>query len=125
MDDESVNPLHGVTSDERLAGKLADVTEQALDKLSELLRHPVDVENGSLLRAQATASAVAINAQLRADAMRLRAIREDRAMATLIALIASKEKGVPCDAVPALGSGQGHVGELQPQGAAAVGSMAV
>lgn len=110
MRDENVNPLHGGTSDERLAGKLSDVTERALDKLSELLAVPIDVENGSLLRAHATAAAVAINAQLRADSMRLRAAREDRAMAALLALIAAKEDHVPCDVrpVPALEASAAH-----------------
>lgn len=96
MSNECVNPQQ-VGTCERLAGKLEAVTEQALDKLSALMSEPVDVENGSLLRAQVTACAVAINAQLRADSMRLRALRQDTALAALLALIASKEKGIPCD----------------------------
>lgn len=78
-----------------LASKLEDVTEQALDKLSAILRLPIDEENGSLLRAMTTASAVAINAQLRADALRLRAMHHDKALDRLVAAIKAKELTTP------------------------------
>jgi hypothetical protein len=38
-----------------------------------MLRMPLDVTDGNLLRAQVTAAGVAINAQLRADEQRLKA----------------------------------------------------
>ena len=78
-----------------LAGKLLDVTEKALDKLDAILALPIDAENGSLLRAMTTASAVAINAQLRADAMRMRAMHHDKALERLVAAIRSKELTTP------------------------------
>ena len=85
-------------TDERsteLAGKLDELTEASIDKLMEILRCPVDVDNGPLLRALASAAGTGLNAQLRADAMRLRAMREDKTLAALLALIAAKEEVVP------------------------------
>lgn len=103
MSDERATPLQTGTSDAdrstQLAGKLEALTEVAIDKLSTILSAPLDVENGPLLRAQTTSAAVALNAQLRADALRLRAARADQALERLLAVIAAKEPTVPCDAV--------------------------
>jgi hypothetical protein len=89
----------------QLAGKLEELTEASIDKLMDVLRQPVDVENGPLLRALTSAAAVGLNAQLRADSMRLRALRHDTALAALLALIAAKEVIVPCDAARAVTAG--------------------
>ena len=85
---------------ERLAGKLEALTEASIDRLSLILGLPLDVENGALLRAQTMAAAVAINAQLRADSLRLRAVRADMALDRLIELMRAKEGLVPCDVKP-------------------------
>jgi hypothetical protein len=85
MDDQS----------EVLARKLEGLTEASIDKLREVLALPVDADNGATLRAFVGAAGVALNAQLRADSMRLRALREDRALAALLALIAQQEGKVP------------------------------
>ena len=50
-----------------MANKLEDVTQLALEKIL-----PTDRTDGNILRAQASAAATAINAQLRADEARLR-----------------------------------------------------
>ena len=84
-------------ADETLAGKLEGVTEASIDWIGALLAVPLDIENGHLMRAQVAAAGFALNAQLRADAMRLRALRDDKALSALIAVIASKERIVPDD----------------------------
>src|SRR5262249_16708121 len=77
------------------AAKLEALTEASIDRLREVLRLPIDADNGALLRAIVGAAGTAINAQLRADAMRLRALREDKALAALLASIAAMEGKVP------------------------------
>lgn len=84
-----------------LAAQLEALTGLAMDKLKEMLSEPLDVENGPLMRTQAAAAGIALNAQLRADALRMRAARHDRALEALIAVIQSKEGSVPCAAAPA------------------------
>lgn len=79
----------------KLAQDLENVTERALAWLGDVLRLPIDEENSALLRAQSAASGIAINAQLRADALRLRAQRDDKALETLMKLIAAKELTTP------------------------------
>lgn len=79
----------------RIAQELQDVTELGLTWLRNVLTIPLDEENGHLLRAQGAATAVAINAQLRADAMRMRAMREDKALSRLIGLIQERRESVP------------------------------
>jgi len=78
-----------------LAAKLEELTEVSIDRLRAVLALPLDVDNGALLRAVTAAASIGLNAQLRADAMRLRALRDDRALAALLALIADKERVVP------------------------------
>lgn len=96
-----MNSLPPEDQSTRLAEKLQALTEAAIDKLSAVLAEPIDVENGALMRAQTTSAAVALNAQLRADALRLRAARADRTLERLLELIANKELTVPCDVKPA------------------------
>lgn len=81
-----------------LATKLEALTDLALDKLDEVLRRtdPLDEDDGRLIRSQTAAAAVTLNAQLRADALRMRAARQDKALEHLIELIAAKEATVPC-----------------------------
>jgi hypothetical protein len=96
-----------------LATKLEAVTVLALDKLDEVLRRtePVDEDEARLVRSHIAAATVAVNAQLRADAIRMRAARTDKALERLIELIATKEGTVPCVAAPdAIGSTGSAVG---------------
>ncbi len=79
----------------KLAQDLENVTERALTWLDTVLSAGLDTENSALLRAQSAASGIAINAQLRADALRLRSQREDKALETLMKLIAAKELTTP------------------------------
>lgn len=79
----------------KLAQDLENVTESALTWIKDVLARGIDEENSALLRAQSSASNIAINAQLRADALRLRAQRDDKALETLIKLVAQKEQLVP------------------------------
>ena len=59
-------------SDE-LPEALERVTRLGLRKLERVLRAPLDVTDSNLTRSQVTAAGIAVNAQLRADAQRLRA----------------------------------------------------
>lgn len=81
-----------------LATKLEALTDLALDKLDEVLRRtdPLDEDDGRLVRSQTSAAAVALNVQLRADSLRMRAARHDKALERLIELIAAKETTTPC-----------------------------
>lgn len=88
----------------RLAQDLEGLSELSIKQLRMILELPLDAENGSLLRAKTNAAAVALNTQLRADALRLRAAREDKALERLVALIEAKRLVVPCDAVPVGGT---------------------
>lgn len=79
----------------RLAAKLEQVSEKSLKWLEDVMDLGIDVENSALLRAQSAAANIGLNTQLRADALRLRAMREDKALKTLQDLIARKELSVP------------------------------
>jgi hypothetical protein len=70
---------------------LEQVTRLGLKKLARVLRVPVDLTDGNLLRAQVTAAGVAINAQLRADEARLKAKASGDVLERLLAAI-EKEK---------------------------------
>jgi hypothetical protein len=84
----------------RLAKALEGVSELSITKIREILELPVgtpiDEDAGRLLRAHISAAAVALNTQLRADALKLRAARDDMALERLIATIRLKEGSVPC-----------------------------
>ena len=85
-------------SPDRLARDLAVVTQSGLDWLGDILGQPVDCSNSALLRAQSAAAGIAINAQLRADCLRMRSAREDKALDRLCKLIEEKALTVPAHA---------------------------
>ena len=58
---------------ETLAQELEGVTRLGLQKIGQILRLPTDPHNGNVLRAQTTAAATAVNAQLRADETKMKA----------------------------------------------------
>ena len=87
----------------RLAGKLEALSELAIDKLQAILSIPIDEENGHLLRAQGAAAHTALHTQLRADALRLRAQRSDKALETLMEILRRKEREVPHSSMALLG----------------------
>src|SRR5262245_34158800 len=61
-----------------LATELEAVTRLGLQKLDHILRLPTDPGNGNILRAQTTAAATAVNAQLKADETKMKQVqRED------------------------------------------------
>ena len=82
-------------SPDKLARDLASATQSGLDWLRDVLVQPVDCSNSALLRAQSAAAGIAINAQLRADSLRLRSAREDKALDRLVRLMAEKALTVP------------------------------
>ena len=82
-------------SPDQLARDLAGVTQSSLDWIRDILALGVDDTNSALLRAQSASAGIAINAQLRADSLRLRAAREDKALERLVKLIAEKALTVP------------------------------
>lgn len=79
----------------KLAQELEDVSGLALAWARAVLTMPIDPELPSLMRAQMGAATTALNTQIRADALRLRAERSDKALERLVNLIASKERTVP------------------------------
>jgi hypothetical protein len=70
-----------------LAIELEGVTRLGLQKLDHILRLPTDPGNGNILRAQTTAAATAVNAQLRADETKLKQVRKADFMPRLLELI--------------------------------------
>ena len=58
-----------------LATELEAVTRLGLQKLDHILRLPTDPGNGNILRAQTTAAAAAVNAQLRADESKMKQVQ--------------------------------------------------
>lgn len=81
----------------KLAQDLEDASGLALDWLRRVLAVPIDEEAGPLLRAQASAAQTVLNTQLRADALRLRSMRQDKVLETLAKLLREKEALVPAD----------------------------
>ena len=82
-----------------LAHELEEANALALAWIKKILLEPIDVEAGDLLRAQAAASGLALNTQLKADDMRLRAVRADKALERLMNALREKEQIVPTSAV--------------------------
>lgn len=78
-----------------LAEDLEAVTRDSLGWIKNILSLPIDTENAALLRAQSSAAGNALNGQLRADALRLRAEKTDGTLDRLLALIRKKELLVP------------------------------
>jgi hypothetical protein len=64
------DPAEASVEQNILATELEAVTRLGLQKLDHILRLPTDPGNGNILRAQTTAAATAVNAQLRADGPR-------------------------------------------------------
>jgi len=54
--------------------ELERVTRLGLQKLEQILRIPTDRGDGNLLRAQTAAAGLAVNAQLRADEIRMKQV---------------------------------------------------
>jgi hypothetical protein len=70
-----------------LAIELEAVTRLGLQKLDHILRLPTDPGNGNILRAQTTAAATAVNAQLKADEAKMRQVQKADVMPRLLELI--------------------------------------
>jgi hypothetical protein len=80
-------------SDEKntLATELEAVTRLGLQKLDHILRLPTDPGNGNILRAQTTAAAAAVSAQLKADEAKMRQVQKVDVMPRLLELIKIEE----------------------------------
>jgi hypothetical protein len=85
------NALEGGVPRE-MAKELEEVTRLALQKVGQILRLPTDRTDGNILRAQTSAAATAINAQLRADEARLRAKTEGDVLDRLLKAIEAEKK---------------------------------
>jgi hypothetical protein len=70
-----------------LAIELEAVTRLGLQKLDHILRLPTDPNNGNILRAQTTAAAAAVNAQLRADETKMKQVQKGDMLAQLIEIM--------------------------------------
>jgi len=80
---------------DRLARDLAVATQAGLDWIKDILARTAEDGDSALLRAQSAAAGIAINAQLRADSLRMRSAREDKALDRLVRLMAEKALVVP------------------------------
>jgi hypothetical protein len=67
-----------------LAAELQSVTQLGLQKIGQILRLPTDPHNGNVLRAQTTAAATAVNAQLRADETKMKQQQREDVLQELI-----------------------------------------
>jgi hypothetical protein len=70
-----------------LAIELEAVTRLGLQKLDHILRLPTDPGNGNILRAQTTAAATAVNAQLRADETKMKQVQRADVIADLLEIM--------------------------------------
>jgi hypothetical protein len=70
-----------------LAVELEAVTRLGLQKLDHILRLPTDPGNGNILRAQTTAAATAVNAQLRADETKMKQVQKGDVIARLLEIM--------------------------------------
>jgi len=70
-----------------LAIELEALTRLGLQKLDHILRLPTDPGNGNILRAQATAAATAVNAQLRADETKMKQVQKGDVIARLLKMM--------------------------------------
>jgi hypothetical protein len=70
-----------------LAVELEAVTRLGLQKLDHILRLPTDPSNGNILRAQTTAAATAVNAQLRADETKMKQAQKGDVIARLLEIM--------------------------------------
>jgi len=85
--------VDGLSDD--LPAALEEVTRLGLKKLARVLRVPLDITDGNLVRSQVTAAIGAINAQLRADEQQLRRKAQGDVMERLLKLIEEEEKKLP------------------------------
>ena len=74
-----------------LALELEAVTQLGLKKIGQILRLPTDVNNGNILRAQTTAAATAVNAQLRADETKMKQAQRGDALERLLKIMKREE----------------------------------
>jgi hypothetical protein len=88
----------GLTDD--LPAALEQVTRLGLKKLERILRAPLDITDGNLVRSQVTAAIGAINAQLRADEQRLRRKPQGDVLARLLKLVEEEKKKLPKSNAP-------------------------
>lgn len=102
-------PLDDETLADDLPAALETVTRLGLRKMARVLRIPLEVDNGHLLRAQMTAATTAVNAQLRADEQRLRAKVTGDVLERLLAAIEKERRRL----VPGEGRDEGAI-ELRP-----------
>jgi hypothetical protein len=70
-----------------LANELEAVTRLGLQKLDHILRLPTDPNNGNILRAQTTAAAAAVNAQLRADETKMKQVQKGDMLAKILEIM--------------------------------------
>jgi hypothetical protein len=70
-----------------LAAELEAVTRLGLQKLDHILRLPTDPGNGNILRAQTTAAATAVNAQLRADETKMKQVQQGDILPRLLKIM--------------------------------------
>jgi hypothetical protein len=77
---------------ETLAPELEAVTRLGLQKLNQILRMPTDRGDGNLLRAQTTAAALAVNAQLRADEAKMKEVRRRDVMQRILVMMAEEKR---------------------------------
>jgi hypothetical protein len=75
------------TDTNTLAIELEAVTRLGLQKLDHILRLPTDPGNGNILRAQTTAAATAVNAQLRADETKMKQVQKGDVIARLLEIM--------------------------------------
>jgi hypothetical protein len=87
-------PLPDRSMPEELANRLERATALGLDKLEDILKIPTDHSNGNLLRAQTSAAATAIQAQLRADENQLKIKREGDVLERLLKIIDGERKAL-------------------------------
>jgi hypothetical protein len=79
--------MEGSVEKNTLAIELEAVTRLGLQKLDHILRLPTDPSNGNILRAQTTAAATAVNAQLRADETKMKQVQKEDIIARLLKIM--------------------------------------
>ena len=81
-------PLKTPTLEEgMLAAELQSVTQLGLQKIGQILRLPTDPNNGNVLRAQTTAAATAVNAQLKADESKMKQVQREDVLQRLLEIM--------------------------------------
>ena len=80
-------PAEASVEQNTLASELEAVTQLGLQKLDHILRLPTDPSNGNILRAQTTAAATAVNAQLRADETKMKQVQKGDMLAKLLEIM--------------------------------------